>query len=131
MTLERRKQEIELLCKKYKAVEHGPNLDWVLIKRVPVSGGWNREVTEILIIIPPGYPTTPPDNFYVPNGLRIMADGTEKVPSNYSENQSVLGGNWAQFSYHAQGWSPSPEPLEGDNLLTFMLAVEQRLKELS
>ena len=131
MTLERRKHEIELLRKKYGELEQGSNQDWILFKRFPMPPGWNRQVTELLLIIPPGYPTTPPDNFYVPNGLRIVADGSEKLPSNYSENQTVLGGNWAQFSYHAQGWNPTPGPLEGDNLLTFMLAVERRLRELS
>ena len=93
--------------------------------------GWNREAAELLVIIPPGYPTTPPDTFYVRNGLRIVADGVEKIPSNYSANQSMLGDNWAQFSYHAQEWSPTSNPLEGDNLLTFMLAIEQRFKELN
>ena len=131
MTLERRKQEIGLLHQRYGELEHGANLDWVLFKSFPMPPGWNREVTELLVIIPPGYPTTPPDNFYVPNGVRIMADGAERLPANYSENQSVLGGNWAQFSYHAQGWSPTSNPVDGDNLLTFMLAVEQRLKELN
>jgi len=131
MALERRKQELDLLRGKYGELEHGENLDWVLFKHFPMPCGWNREATELVVIIPPGYPTTPPDNFHVRNGLRIITDGTEKLPSNYSENQSVLGGNWAQFSYHAQGWNPSPDLLEGDNLLTFMLAVEQRLKELN
>jgi len=119
------------LRERYGEIEYGPSLDWVLVKCFSVPHGWNRKATEVLIIVPPGYPMTPPDNFYVPNGLRIVADGAEKLPGNYSENQTVLGGNWAQFSYHAQGWSPSPDLLEGDNLLTFMLAVEQRLKELN
>lgn len=131
MTLERRRREIDLLRKRYGEVEHGDNIDWILFKSFQLPPGWNRENTELLIVIPPGYPITPPDNFHVRNGLRIVADGGERVPSNYSENQSVLGGNWAQFSFHAQAWSPAPDSLEGDNLLTFILAVERRLGELN
>lgn len=131
MTLERRSFEIDLLRKRYGEVEHGDNVDWILFKGFRLPPGWNRENTELLMIIPPGYPVTPPDNFYVRNGLRIIADGAERVPSNYSENQTVLGGSWAQFSFHAQVWNPAPDSLEGDNLLTFTLAVERRLEELN
>ncbi len=126
MTLDRRKKEIELLRRRYGEPEHGPNMDWVLFKRFALPAGWNREHTELLVIIPSGYPATPPDNFYVRDGLRL-ANGN--LPSNYSEGQSVLGGRWAQFSFHAQSWDAAPIPEDGDSLLTFMLAVEQRLAE--
>lgn len=126
MTLERRKEEIELLRRRYGEMEHGTNLDWVLFKSFPLPPGWNRECTELLILIPAGYPSTPPENFYVRDGLRL-ANG--ESPSNYSEGQTVLGGRWAQFSYHPQSWDPAPDLKEGDNLLTFMLVVERRLQE--
>lgn len=128
MSQERRRQEIQLLRVKYGQVEHGPNLDWILFKEFPLPPGWNRQTTELLVIIPAGYPTTPPDNFYVRNGLRLANGG---LPGNYSENQTVLGGSWAQFSFHAQGWNASPDFKEGDNLLTFMLVVKRRLEECS
>ena len=126
MTPDRRKQEIELLRRRYGELDHGPNLDWVLFKQFPLPTGWNREYIELLIIIPAGYPTTPPDNFYVREGLRL-ANGD--APNNYSEGQSILGGRWAQFSFHAQSWNPTPDPENGDNLLTFMLSMEKRLEE--
>jgi hypothetical protein len=131
MSLERRIFEIVLLRKRYGKVEHGANIDWLLFKSFMLPLGWNREHTELLIIIPPGYPITPPDNFYVLNGLRLIVNGAGQVPSNYSENQTILGGSWAQFSYHAQIWSPAADSLEGDNLLTFILCVEQRFRELN
>lgn len=111
---------------RYGDLEHGPNLDWVLFKSFPLPQGWDRERTELLAIIPAGYPTTPPENFYVPDGLRL-ANG--HAPGNYSEGQTVLGGRWAQFSYHPKTWEPAPVPKEGDNLLTFLLMVERRLQE--
>jgi len=128
MTLERRKKEIELLRKKYGELEHGEGLDWVLFSQFPLPPGWNRDVTELLILVPAGYPTTAPDNFYVRNGLRTEGGG---APGNYSESQTVLGGSWAQFSFHAQSWNASEDIEDGDNLLTFVLAVERRLREFN
>jgi hypothetical protein len=128
MTLELRLQEIEILRRKYGPVEHGPNLDWIRFKEFPFPPGWSCQTTDLLVIIPPGYSATPPDNFYVRNGLRL-ASGT--MPSNYSENQSVLGNSWGQFSFHAEAWKPSTDLKNGDSLLTFMLGVERRLQELS
>lgn len=128
---ERLNGEIELLRKTYGELEVGADIDWVLIKQFPLVQCWNRESTELLIIIPPAYPSTPPDNFFVTNGLRLRHDGHEVPPGNYTENQSVLGKSWAQFSYHCQSWSPAPDPLDGDNLLTFALAANRRLKELN
>ena len=128
MTLERRRREIELLRRQHSQVEHGPGLDWIVFRAFPLPAGWNRESTDLLVLIPPGYPETPPDNFYVQNGLRTES-GT--VPGNYAEDQDVLGESWAQFSYHAKDWCPGPDPHDRDSLLTFMVAVERRLLEVN
>lgn len=126
--LDRRFQEIELLRKRYGSLEHGPNLEWILFKEFPLPAGWNRTTTPLLVLIPPGYPMTPPDNFYVPTGVRLASGA---IPSNYSEGPSHLGREWGQFSLHAQKehWKPTADLLDGDNLLTFMLVVECRLQE--
>ena len=126
MTIERLRRELELLRKRYPRIEHGADLDWFRIGDFPLPQGWNRKSTDILVIVPPAYPATPPDNFFVTPGL-CTASGAP--PGNYSENQSVLGVTWAQFSFHADGWSPTDDPLEGDSLATFMFAVERRLGE--
>jgi hypothetical protein len=128
MIMERRLQELELLRRKYGQVDHGPNLDWVLFKTFPLPNGWNNQSTELLILIPPGYPTTPPDNFYVRNGLRLFSGAP---PGNYSENQNLLGNSWGQFSFHAQSWNPSSDFQIGDSLRTFIAGVERRLAELN
>lgn len=128
--MERRKEEVDLLGKKYGEVEQGPNLDWVLFKAFPVPPGWSVASTELLVMIPPGYPFTPPDNFYVPVGFRLASGAT---PGNYSEGTTQVGRQWGQFSFHIQAgdWQASPEVLDGHNLLTFMLQVEKRLREAS
>lgn len=127
--LERRLEEIELLRKRYGSIEHDPKVEWILFKEFRLPAGWNREMIELLIIIPPGYPTTPPDNFYVAPGLRL-ASGAE--PTNFSKGVTHLGRQWDQFSYHIAGqWKPAASILHGDNLQTFMLKVIDRLKELN
>ena len=126
MTMERRLREVELLRQRYSRVEHGSDLDWLKFKDFPLPSGWDRGSTDILVLIPPGYPETPPDNFYVPNGLRLQSNA---VPGNFAEGQEVLGASWAQFSYHAETWTPTHDLWNGDTLVTFMTAVELRLRE--
>ena len=126
--LDIRRQEIELLRNRYGPFTHSEGLDWVRFNEFPLPPGWNRTVTSLLVIIPPGYPVTPPDNFYVASGLRTASGN---MPSNYSEGHSHFGEQWGQFSFHVESgeWKPAANLLLGDNLLTFILGVERRLKE--
>lgn len=128
--LDRRLKEIELLRQRYGALEHGQNMEWVVFQAFRLPKDWNRKNTRLLILVPSGYPMTPPDNFYVDPGLGL-ASGTGL--SNYSEPVSYLGQNWGQFSYHVESgdWHPCADLLDGHNLLTYMLAVEKRLSELN
>lgn len=127
MTAERWEKELLLLRRKYASVDHGGNMDWVLFKEFSLPSCWHLRQIDVLVIIPPGYPTAPPDNFYVRGGLHLAGGGSV---SNYSEGQqTVLGSGWGQFSFHVHDWSPAPIPEDGDNLLTFMLGVERRLQE--
>ena len=126
---ERIRREVEPLRETYPNTQHGQNLDWVMIPDFPLPGGWNRNLTRLLFLIPTTYPHSAPDNFYVDSGLRL-SDG--RMPANYNEGQSVpIGGAWGCFSWHPEKWNPSDEILKGDNLLTFMKSVRLRLRELS
>lgn len=125
--LDRRRKELDLLRQRYGELEIGTSLDWILFKAFQLSPGWNRQDTELLVEIPPGYPVTPPDNFLVTEGLRTAAGG---MPTNYSEGVTKYGKPRGQFSFHVQEWSPSEDLLDGHNLLTFMQGVEQRLREV-
>jgi len=128
--LERRKKEFDLIRSKYGAVEAGPNLEWVRIDHYPLPPGWNKEEVALLILIRPGYPTTPPDNFLVDNDLRLE---NGELPGSISQGQSHLGQSWLQFSYHVDpaDWNPGTNILDGHNLLTFLVGVEKRLSEVS
>jgi hypothetical protein len=129
--IERRKREVELLRCGFGQVDVGEHLEWVIIRHYPLISGWNRSQTEVLVTIPPGYPNTPPDNFFTDNDLRL-SDGNRQ-PENTSPNIQQLGKAWLQFSFHVQkgDWQPHMDLLNGHNLLTFMEGVRQRLLELS
>lgn len=127
MTAERTLREIELLRRTYPRVEHGAGLDWILFRSFPLPPGWDRESIDLLLLVPGGYPETPPDNFYAENGLRTASGA---APGNYEENHlEAAGRRWARFSYHAERWEPHADPMLGDSLATFMLAIGQRLRE--
>ena len=122
-------QEIKLLQKQYGVVENDSDGKWVIIKNYQLPLGWNRNETDILINIPAGYPTTPPDNFFVPVGMKLENGSSINA---YTESHMHWGKQWGQFSYHSTGdWSPSNEMLDGDTLLTFMLSVKKRLSEVN
>jgi hypothetical protein len=126
---ERIAEEINLLKGKYPNLQHGENYDWVLIPDFPLPEGWSRKEIKLLFLIPSSYPHAAPDNFYVETGLRV---NNGSMPSNYSEGTGVpIGGAWGCFSWHPEHWQASSKIQEGDNLLSFMKAVNIRLREVN
>ncbi len=123
-----RKRELELVAAEYGELDHGPDLDWVIMRRWRLPPGWNKEETRLLVVIPPGYPVTPPDNFYTDADLRL-SDGRQPASTSQA---AQLGESWLQFSYHLESgdWRPQANLLDGDNLLTFLVGVAARLAEL-
>lgn len=124
---QRLERELAFVRQRYGEVEIGPSLDWFLIKRWPLDSAWAKGETQILVLLPGGYPTTPPDNFYADPDLRL-ADGS--APGNTSP-VSILGAQWLQFSFHVESgdWQPHADPERGHNLLTFLQGVARRLTE--
>jgi hypothetical protein len=106
---------------------------WFVIRHYPLPDGWNKTTTQILILLPPGYPETPPDNFYTDLDLRLAGEGDRRAEGG-TDGPSHQGRQWQQFSWHfvePAEWQPQAEIERGHNLLTFMNGVVQRLSELS
>lgn len=116
-------REIELLKNVHSDVEVGS--EWIILEGVSLPDGWNQSETDLLIKIPSGYPTTPPDNFYAEPNLRLE-DGSK--PENVPNQKSVGGRDWLEFSYHLQNddWDPHTEPERGHNLTTYLDGVKKR-----
>ena len=122
--IERIKLEIELVESNFGELEVDPSLRWLVVKRWKLVPGWNKKEARILLLIPPGYPTTPPDNFFTDADFRLEGGAQ---PGSTSFASPVDGQQWLQFSYHveASDWQPD----KGHNLVTFLLSVGKRLSE--
>src|SRR5579859_5412412 len=117
--LERRKQELGLVEKKFGKITIGDNLEWVIVEEYPVPPGWTKTSTGLMVLIPSGYPMTPPDNFYADNDLKLVGDAQL---TNADYNVPQIGRSWLRFSYHIEaGWNPHADLLQGHNLLTFLV----------
>lgn len=123
---DRIKRELGLVESVYGELEADPDFRWFIIKRWPLVSGWNKEQTRLLILIPPGYALTPPDNFYTEPDLAVEGGGQ---PGNTSTAQPINGQQWLQFSYHIEASDWQPE--NGHDLLTFLAGVSRRLKEVT
>ena len=125
---ERVRQEIDKLRQGFPNLQCGSELNWVLISEYPLPNLYNKPQTRLLWNIPPGYPQTPPDDFFVDGDLRLK-DGVNPPSFNAGPNSSSglapIEGNWGWFSWHPeQGkWKPLAEIDKGDNLVTFLRAV--------
>ena len=125
--IERLLQEVEILRKQYGELEYDPNVTWILFKEFKLPSGWYKEYIELLIKVPSGYPSIPPDNFFVPTGFKLASG---QPIDRCTLVAPFLDKAWLQFSYHIDGeWNPSENILEGDNLMSFTLKVFDRLKE--
>ena len=127
--IERRKREIELVEVTFGELGIAEDYSWFVIPNYTLPAGWNKPSTAILILLDPGYPETPPDNFYADFDLRlangVRAEGETDGPT-HNERQ------WQTFSWHfvdTNEWQPHADAEKGHNLLTFMDGVVQRLSE--
>lgn len=131
--LERREREIELVEARFGELEIADDYSWFTIRRYELPTGWNKTATQILVLLPPGYPETPPDNFYADLDLRLAGEGDRRAEGG-TDGPTHEGRQWQQFSWHfvdPTEWQPHTEIERGHNLLTFMDGVVQRLSELS
>jgi hypothetical protein len=123
-------QEIELLKRRFPALEYRPDGYWIRIPKYLLPSGWNFAETPLAFQIPVGYPGGPPYGIYVPAG--ILFNGQR--PASYSEpapTQPPFGGSWGIFSWTtADGqWRAASDLLKGSNLLNWALGFQQRFKE--
>ena len=109
----------------YTALPNGSHL--IRVPQVNLGPGWDRAVADVLFVAPPGYPSAPPDCFWVePGGLRLEGGRT---PANTNDSNPIPGDvlqgrNTTWFSWHLQGWNPN-----GDRgLLTFFNVIQRRLQ---
>jgi hypothetical protein len=126
----RRREELKLVEVPYGQLELGPNCDWFVIQNWSLGDGWNKTQIRVLVQIPPGYPTTQPDNFFCDSDLRLKC-GAQPGNTSYTNIQNL---QWLQFSYHfvdIADWQPHSEIVKGHNMLTFLQGINKRLMEIN
>ena len=131
MRAERIAQELALVRARYGDVDHDPELTWFVIRKFPMPPGWSTDVTRLLILLPAGYPTTPPDNFYTHIDLRLANGG---VAGNSSDANPLPDEPCLMFSFHVEDehqWQANDDLTRGHTLLDYLDGVEARLQEAS
>jgi len=125
-------EEIELLRKRFPNLQHGDQLDWVLLPELVLPAGrFNKEQTKVLFRIPAGYPQTGPDNFFVDGDLRLK-DGSIppafNIGSNSASGEAPVADDWGWFSWHPKDWRPAATIEGADNLLGFIRSINLCLR---
>ena len=111
---------------------------WVIIYDFPLPPGYNYRTTDVMILLPPNYPQTPPDWFYVDHNLRL-ANG-ERPPhvfyddTSYDPNRGIYGEapppmvGWTACCLHIREWRPKANPAEGHSLLSVCELIGKAFK---
>ena len=94
----------------------------VIFDGYPLSPGWNRTETRLLLITDISYPNSKLDMFWVEPGLRLNGD---RLPQAGDAIETHLEQQWQRFSWHVQKWNPA-----FDNIITYLGTVDKRLKDL-
>lgn len=126
-------QEALLLARQFGMVDYDEeDGHWVRIPDFPLPEGWDRPVTELLLVLPSGYPHVPPNGFFIDRylrtqrGRRIDHYFEERGEYNpYSEK------GWAWFCIHLDrnAWRPTGDVLRGDNLVKLVALIRAILTD--
>ena len=99
-----------------------PTGNALIIRDFELPSHWLADRTDLMILIPNGYPSAALDMFYVSPHL-TLSDG--KVPEAGNQYEEHLGKKWQRFSWHYQSrkWNPVK-----DTLLSHIKFCLNRLK---
>jgi len=129
---DRVRDELDRLSKRFPRITSGEQLNYFVIPCFPLpEGRYEQRETPILVMIPPGYPNTGPDNFFVRQDLRLVGGGSPPAfnpNSNSSSGPAPIPGEWGWFSWHPQVWRPAAQVERGDNLETYLRGVSMCLR---
>jgi len=102
---------------KYEAHELG-NRTLLIVKDYKVSSVYDKEVVDVLIQIPTGYPNVQLDMFWVYPHVKIKDTGSYPPQADYP--QEFFGKQWQRFSRH-YAWKPIYNLGNHMNLVRYVL----------
>lgn len=108
-----------------------PDGSWVMIENFPLPAGYNYQETSILILLPPDYPLSVRDWFYLDPGLERL-DG-KPLPHYRFAGHDLEAAGWKAGCLHIRSWRPAENFWDGHCLLTICqliyMALERWLRE--
>lgn len=107
---------------KFEEVETDTQKAIILRGMVLPAGRFDSQVADILILLPAGYPDSPPDMFYALPWLRLAA--TRAHPRAADQPCAFAGQNWQRWSRHNDAWRPGI-----DGIWTMVKRIETALQE--
>jgi hypothetical protein len=126
-------QEALLLARQFGVVDYDEeDGQWVRIPEFPLPEGWGRPVTELLLVLPSGYPHMPPNGFFIDRHLRTQSGHRiDHCFEERGEYNPYAAKGWAWFCIHLdrQAWRPTGDILHGDNLVKLAMLIRAILTD--
>ena len=109
---------------------HAEGTNWCKIPDLPIPAGWNTGVADVAFQLPDNLPGQEPYAFLVAGGLTMSSGGSI---SNYTfpVETPPWGGQWGQFSWNLDPWTPGAVPGRGSSMVDFVRSFTRRLMELN
>ena len=98
-----------------------PNRVFVFFEQYPLSPGWNKKETNLLLITDISYPNSKLDMFWVDPDLVLAGN---RIPQSGEAIERYLEKDWRRFSWHVQKWNPAV-----DSIITYLGTVDARLSQ--
>ena len=94
----------------------------VTLPQWPLPQGFDRDVSDLLVRLPPGYPDTPPDMWWFSPPI-LRSDG--KALPNTNVVETYLGRSWQRWSRHFSSgqWKSGIDGLE-----SYLALIRQDLR---
>ncbi|MBX9908485.1 MAG: multiubiquitin domain-containing protein [Beijerinckiaceae bacterium] len=118
-------RDVEYLARRGIAYEDGsqPGQAGVVLKGIQVPDGkFDADSVDILILLPPGYPDSPPDMFYCMPWLKLRSVG--RYARAADQPHPFRGESWQRWSRHNNVWRPGV-----DGINTMVKRIELALAE--
>lgn len=125
---ERLEQERPLLVRAFPTAVLDVDNSVVIVPAHRLPPGWSHDETDILVEIPPKYPSTPPDNVCARSDLTLTSG---QSPQNNQGYRDIAGRRWLQFSYHVDPseWRPNADLTTSSTLVDYLHGALTRFEE--
>ena len=94
----------------------------LILKAVALpSGRYDQSTTDVLILLPSGYPDVRPDMFHTLPWIKLVPEN--RYPKAADQPVSFNGQSWQRWSRHSEEWRPGR-----DGIRTFIKRIEHALE---